>query len=177
MGDETFRAGSAIPKAAIGLLVACLLAAACGTGTEAESQAPRPADATFCPRVVLAPVPDRFARTDEVTRNLGSGLFGRSIVYSDGARTITVHVGYDALDAFEDIDFEGEGEGAGEGERIGGREFVVVESQALRGGAVVRAGTVELTELEGECRGVTVISNGVSAEEHLEVLGRLAVAD
>lgn len=59
----------------------------------------------FCPRYEPTVLPPNFTLRRRDTRNLGDGVIGRSYVYSDGVRTLELHVGFEALDIYEDLDF------------------------------------------------------------------------
>jgi hypothetical protein len=59
----------------------------------------------FCSRYEPTTLPPGFELLRRDTRNLGDSTIGRSYVYGDGTRTIEFHVGYKALDQYEDLDF------------------------------------------------------------------------
>lgn len=59
----------------------------------------------FCSRYEPTALPPGFELLRRDTRNLGDSRIGRSYVYGDGSRTIEFHVGYEALEQYEDLDF------------------------------------------------------------------------
>jgi hypothetical protein len=78
-------------------------------GSEATEQERQPlnevATPDLCPRYEPTVLPPRFTLRKRETRNLGNGTMGRSYTYSDGVRTVELHVGFEALDIYEDLDF------------------------------------------------------------------------
>lgn len=80
----------------------------------------------LCPQVSLRDPARRFALVDAELPNLGGNVMGRSLTYRDGPRRLSVNVGFDILDALEDLDFETTGS-----LRIGGRDVVLLASDAL----------------------------------------------
>jgi hypothetical protein len=78
-------------------------------GAEAGEQEARPPDEVaapdFCPRYVPTHLPAGFALRRRDTRNLGGDTIGRSYVYGAGSQTVEIHVGFEALDLYEDLDF------------------------------------------------------------------------
>lgn len=63
------------------------------------------ATSDFCPRYEPTVLPPNFTLNKRDTRNLGDGTIGRSYVYGDGDRAVELHVGFEALDLYEDLDF------------------------------------------------------------------------
>jgi hypothetical protein len=102
------RVGLAITAVACALLIFAL-SRVFEFGAEATQQDEDPpseiAADEFCPRHEPSQLPSGFTLRRRETRNLGGGTFGRSYVYGDGTRSVEVHVGFEALDLYEDLDF------------------------------------------------------------------------
>ena len=100
-------------RAASILLVACALfvfamVRVIAFGTEATEQDREPLNTVATPDFAPATSPRYCRRTSRCageTRNLGNGTLGRSYTYGDGARAVELHVGFEALDIYEDLDF------------------------------------------------------------------------
>jgi hypothetical protein len=102
------RVGLAILVVGCALLVfAIVRVVAFGSeATEQDRQPPsEPAAADFCPRYEPTVLPPNFTLRKRETRNLGNDTIGRSYTYGDGDRAVEVHVGFEALDIYEDLDF------------------------------------------------------------------------
>jgi hypothetical protein len=78
-------------------------------GSEATEQERQPLDEVatpdFCPRYEPTVLPPGFTPRKRETRNLGNGTMGRSYTYGDGVHAVEIHVGFEALDIYEDLDF------------------------------------------------------------------------
>jgi hypothetical protein len=78
-------------------------------GSEGTQQEREPlndvATPDFCSRYEPTVLPSGFALRKRETRNLGSGTIGRSYTYGDGTRAVEIHVGFEALEIYEDLDF------------------------------------------------------------------------
>src|SRR5919108_4745751 len=69
----------------------------------------RPDSWILCPKLVLAPGTGA-KLLDRRLRNLGGHVLGETRRYAVGARSrFEIHVGYEALEPYEDIDFERRG--------------------------------------------------------------------
>jgi hypothetical protein len=75
-----------------------------GTSGERE-RVPQSSAPDFCPRYAPSTLPPGFVLRSRAIRNLGNDTMGRSYIYGNGRQTIEIHVGFDALDLYEDLDF------------------------------------------------------------------------
>jgi hypothetical protein len=161
------RAGVAILLVAAALLafVVVRLIGFAGAGEQAErgEGVPELATPDFCGRYEATRLPSGFTLRRRDTRNLGEGTIGRSSVYSDGLRGLEVHIGYDALDEYEDLDFT--------------EQEVVVDGQsrtlhvpgALGSGGFLAVSWDEERE-SARCKTLTVIGRRLSEAELLDVV-------
>ncbi len=139
-----------------------------GTGSKPAKSgfepSPSPSQSHFrsCKATVSA-LPAGFVLRDRSTRNLGSGVMGQSVTYGGGGRSVQVHIGFDGLDAADDLDFEIIGEAL-----IGRREVEVLVAQSL---PTILAATWEEPGLVPPCNEMTVMSRGFSQDELLVVVG------
>jgi hypothetical protein len=102
--------------------------------------------------------------TKRQRRNLGGNVMGESITYSDGTRKATLHIGYDALGAAEDIDLT-ETDTA----FVGGRDFTLLQSKPLPDIWAATAQTGFLTP----CDTVTLFTTGFGEPDLVAFLSRL----
>jgi hypothetical protein len=128
------------------------------TGTPAV---PRGGRFRFC-EARLRPPP--LPITKRQRRNLGGNVMGESITYSEGARKLTLHIGYDALGAAEDIDLAEE-----DSAFVGGRDFTLLQSKPLPDIWAATAQTGYLTP----CDTVTLFTIGFGEPDLIAFLGRL----
>lgn len=143
-----------------------LAAAACG-GQERPETTTTTTDGSFrfCPRLSVqrGALPPRMEQRDSSLENLGGNLMGRTVTYGDGRRQATVSVGFDALDTYEDLDFEGRQR------RIGERDVTVLVPTAISTGTL-RAATWEEAGLEPPCNAVTVVTKSLREGELLRLV-------
>ena len=129
---------------------------------------PRPALSTFCPKLALD------GRTgaqlvDKELRNLGGGLMGESRLYRWNGKTLELHVGFEALEAYEDLDFLARGTVT-----LNGHLFKVSRSLALS--YPLWAATFDLDSGPDRCREVTVIGHGYKEQRFRELLAAIELA-
>jgi hypothetical protein len=136
-----------------------------GSDPEPPGASTRSADATFCPKVSLASQAgmDFF---DHQLRNLGHGLMGESRIYRGDEGTLEIHVGYDALEAYEDLDFLARGTLV-----LAGRKFEL--SRAVAVSFPFWAAIFDLGRGPHRCRQVTVIGRHLKERRFLALLGAL----
>lgn len=159
--------------------LAVLIALGVGAGllvfalTRGDSEPPgastRPAGSSFCAKVSLA------ARSgmqfyDHQLRNLGGGLMGESRFYRARGEMFEIHVGFEALEAFEDLDFLARGTAV-----IDGREFTL--SQAVAVNFPFWAATFDLGLGPEGCREVTIIGRPVRERRFRSLLGLLTMPE
>jgi hypothetical protein len=138
-----------------------------GGEPEPPGASTRSAASTFCPKVSLGP------RTgmgfyDHQLRNLGGGLMGESRFYRGEAETFEIHVGFDALEAYEDLDFLSRGTSV-----VGGRKFKL--SQAVAVNFPFWAATFDLGFGPKGCREVTIIGRPVKERRFRVLLSVLKI--
>jgi hypothetical protein len=124
----------------------------------------------FCPRYDATTLPPQFVLRSRMTRNLGNDLMGRSYVYGDGRRAVEVHVGFDALDLYEDLDFVGRPVAAG------GVERTLHVPSSLGGGGFL-ALTWDEPDEEGMCAELTLIGRRLDEPMLLDVAAGLRRVD
>jgi hypothetical protein len=136
-----------------------------GSDSEPPGASTRTADATFCPKVSLA---SRAGMEffDHQLRNLGHGLMGESRIYQGDGGTLEIHVGYEALEAYEDLDFLARGTIV-----LAGRKFEL--SQAVGVSFPFWAAIFVLGRGPDGCRQVTVIGRGLKERRFRALLGAL----
>jgi hypothetical protein len=120
----------------------------------------------FCPRYDATRLPPQFVLRSRTTRNLGNEVMGRSYVYGDGRRAVEVHVGFDALDLYEDLDFVGRPVDAGGVDRT-----LHVPSSLGSGGFLGL--TWDEPDEEGPCAELTLIGRRVDQSTLLDVAAGL----
>lgn len=139
--------------------------------TRGDSEPPgastRSAASSFCPKVSLA------ARSgmqfyDHQLRNLGGGLMGESRFFRARGEMFEIHVGFEALEAFEDLDFLARGTSV-----IDRREFAL--SQAVAVNFPFWAATFDLGFGPEGCREVTIIGRPVREQRFRSLLGLLTI--
>jgi hypothetical protein len=162
------RVGVAIVVVACAVLVLTLLRffAFGAEATEQEANPPSEIAAPeFCPRYVPTHLPPGFALRKRETRNLGGDTIGRSYVYGAGSQTLEIHVGFEALDLYEDLDFV-QHEAVADGER----RTVHVPSALSSGFLAV---TWEDPDSEPPCSGITLIGRRLDEATLLNVAAGL----
>lgn len=153
-----------VAVAVVMLLFACARIVGFADSSRDQTQEPVPELRTpdFCPKYEATRLPAGFELRSRATRNLGNDTIGRSYVYGDGQRAIEVHVGFDALDLYEDLDFvEHEVEVAGEP-----RTLHVPRSL---GGSGFLGLTWETDGTEGACGELTLIARRLDRETLFDI--------
>lgn len=128
----------------------------------------RPSAFRACPKASAGALPPGFVPKDRLLRNLGDNIMGHSIIYRSGVRQVSVHVGYDAVDPLEDVDFV---------ERpavVGGRRVTILTPGALPKGRL-RVASWEDVRLSPSCRRLTVIASSLTEREFLGVVAGVEV--
>jgi hypothetical protein len=120
----------------------------------------------FCPRYEATTLPPQFVLRSRTTRNLGNDVIGRSYVFGDGRQAIEVHVGFDALDLYEDLDF------VGRPVESGGVDRTLQVPTSLGSGGFLGLTWDEPGE-EGPCAELTLIGRRVEESTLLEVAAGL----
>jgi hypothetical protein len=152
------------------LLVACALfvfamVRVIAFGSEATEQDREPlntvATPDFCPRYEPTVLPPNFTLRRRETRNLGDGTLGRSYTYGDGVRAVELHVGFEALDIYEDLDFV-EHEVV-----VGGIPRTVHVPQAINSGFLGVAWNDPLESLP--CAQITLLGRRLDEQTMLEI--------
>jgi hypothetical protein len=163
------RAGLIIVAVATAVLIYALVRIADfgAEGSARERDAlPQASAPEFCPRYEATTLPPQFVLRSRMTRNLGNEVMGRSYVYGDGRRTVEVHVGFDALDLYEDLDF------VGRPVESGGVERTLHEPTSLGSGGFLGLTWDEPGE-EGPCAEVTLIARRLDEPTLLDVAAGL----
>lgn len=106
---------------------------------------------------------------DKELRNLGENVMGRSIEYTGGRQRVWVAVGFDVLDALEDLDFTEETTSI-----VGGRR-VTISTTDIISAHRLRAGTWEDTRFEPPCDQFTVVAWNVGERSFLDIVGGVEV--
>jgi hypothetical protein len=157
----------------VGLALAGLAALGYAAGREAKTSQPdeppvpqREARYHFC-KVRVGPLPTGLALRGRQLRNLGGNVMGESITYTGGGRKLQVHIGYDALDAADDLDFQERGFAYRRG-----RSFTLFRSAGLPS---IRAGYSEDAGPQPPCNLLTVFTTRFSPAELRRVLGAVQV--
>jgi hypothetical protein len=132
---------------------------------------PRPRPATFrvCQGVSVGGLPKGLVLVERDLRNLGENVMGRSIQYSAGLRRVWVGVGYEVLDALEDLDFTQESTSD-----VRGRPVKISETDILSGHRL-RAGVWEDERFQSPCDEFTVVTWNLSTKEFHRVLRSIEV--
>jgi len=112
--------------------------------------APGPAGYRVCPRANLAAA--GFEPRNRTLRNLGGRVQGHSTDYGTGVDAISAHVGYDALDALEDLDLERVEVG------VLGRRVALLSGGALQSRAPVGVAQWEEPTFPERCQLITLIA-------------------
>lgn len=163
------RAGLIIVGIATVLLIYALVRitdfGAEGTARERD-RLPEASAPDFCPRYDATTLPPQFVLRTRIVRNLGNDVMGRSYVYGDGRRAVEVHVGFDALDLYEDLDFVGRPVDSGGVDRT-----LHVPSSLGSGGFLGL--TWDEPDEEGPCAELTLIGRRVDQSTLLDVAAGL----
>lgn len=131
---------------------------------------PRPASFRVCQGVTVEAVPEGLVLVKRDLRNLGENVMGRSIQYSSGLRRVWVGVGYEVLDALEDLDFTQESTSNVRGRRVKISVTDILSDHRLR------AGVWEDKRFRAPCDEFTVVAWNLSTREFLDVLRGIEVA-
>jgi hypothetical protein len=126
---------------------------------------PRTAGAVFCPKVLLGPQAG-LPIADRQLRNLGEGLMGETVTYRVGEGIFEIHVGFEAFEALEDLDFTPQGIVS-----LGGRRFEL--SKAAGVPKPLWAATFDLGRGPEGCREVTLIGDNVEGGRFRTLLAAL----
>ena len=121
----------------------------------AAAEPPRPAAFRFCPPVTVQAVD--LPLTDAALRNLGGNVMGRSATYGEAERQVQIHVGFDALEALEDLDLSPL---TGSGPVV-----TLLEGRALAGITPLLAATWTDPGRTAPCGRVTMVSSGLTQVE------------
>ena len=133
------------------------------------SPRPRPAPFRFCPDVSVGGLPGEVVLKDKELRNLGENVMGRSIQYTGGRQRVWVAVGYDVLDALEDLDF------TEETNSIVGEHMVTISTTDILSAHRLKAGTWADTRFESPCDQFTVVAWNLGEKAFLAVVGGVKV--
>jgi hypothetical protein len=138
-----------------------------GGDSEPPNASTRSAASSFCPKASLAPGA-RMEFYDHLLRNLGGGLMGESRYYRGQGQTLDIHVGFDILEVYEDLDFLAQGTSV-----IRGRKFELSKSVGVN--APFWAAAADLGRGPESCRNVTIVGRGrgMKAERFRDLLGEL----
>lgn len=128
------------------------------------SPSPRPIAFSFCPDIFVKPPPKGLILRNRELHNLGGNVMGRSLQFSAGPRRVWVAVGFDVLDALEDLDFTEESTAEVNGRRVRISATDVLSGHRLRGG------TWEDSRFESPCDEFTVVAWNVNQKEFLRLL-------
>lgn len=163
MGRGRLTGFLVLAAGAVVLLVVVLAAAnqpSSRGGDGAGSQ--RPAQFDLC-RVKVGYLPAGFSQRDSTLRNLGNGLMGRSLAYGLRDRSVQVHIGYDALDAAEDLDMK-----LLRTTDVRGRTVTLFRADAVPS---IMAATWDEGGLIDPCSKLTVFGRHITEAELLAVVG------
>ena len=100
-------------------------------------------------------------------RNLGGNMMGESVSYKAFDRSVRVHIGYDALDAADDLDLVDQGTVT-----VDGRDFKLLQSGPLP--RIWAANSVD-SGLIPPCNELTVFATGFDRSEVVALTGELRV--
>src|SRR5919109_2205152 len=146
-----------LPLVAVGVLL-YVFSATRSTGGPPPGPT-RPDSWILCPKLVLASSA-KAKLLDRRLRNLGGHVLGETRRYAAGPRwRFEVHVGHEALEPYEDIDFEPRGTIV-----AGERNFSLVSAAAL--GDRFWAATFELERAPECCRDVTILGRDSRLKAH-----------
>lgn len=130
--------------------------------TQTQEPIPEARVPDLCPKYTATRLPPKFVLRSRAIRNLGNETMGRSYVYGDGRRSVEVHVGFDALDLYEDLDF------VQHAVEVGGKPRTLHVPGSLGG-----RGFLGLTwDAEGEhgaCAELTLIGRRLDRQTFLEI--------
>jgi hypothetical protein len=128
-----------------------------GGDSEPPGASTRSAASTFCPKVSLGPQAG-MEFYDHLLRNLGGGLMGESRYYRGQGQTLDIHVGFNVLEVYEDLDFLARGTSV-----IRGRKFELSKSAGVN--APFWAAASDLGRGPESCRDVTIVGRGGGMNE------------
>jgi len=94
---------------------------------------------------------------DRQTVNRGDNLMGIHVEYGDGTAVFSVDVGFDRLDALEDVDFQTYGIGV-----LGGRRVEVVRSTVFAAGGPLWGASWTEKGADPGCAEVTAVGREMS---------------
>ena len=149
----------------LGLIAAGILYLSTRRGEGVPPASPRPALSTICPKLTLRHNVGA-QLVDYQLRNLGGGLFGESRLYQVNGRRFELHVGFDALEEYDDLDFLSRG-----AVTLGGRQFDVSRSVALN--YSLWAATFQLDTGPERCREATAIGRGFTEQRFHALLAAI----
>jgi hypothetical protein len=151
------------------VLLIVVLAAAGQPSSRGGDSASSQRDARFdlC-RVKVGYLPAGFSQRDSTLRNLGNGVMGRSLAYGHRNRSAQVHMGYDALDAAEDLDIK-----LLRTTDVSGRTVEVYQAAAVPS---ILAATWEEGGLVQPCSKLTVFGRHLTEAELLAVVDGVSAA-
>jgi hypothetical protein len=124
--------------------------------------------ALTCPRLVPTNLEAGLARVATETQNLGDGVFGKSIIYSDGVREVSFHIGYEVIEKLEDLDFD---QRPG---RIASRDVTIYDAKSLPPGSMVAA-EWSIDEGPEQCSLVTVVARNFTRAEFERFVSNLEI--
>lgn len=130
---------------------------------------PRPASFRVCQGVSVEALPEGLVLVKRDLQNLGENVMGRSIQYSGGLRRVWVGVGYEVLDALEDLDFTQESTSNVRGRRV------KISTTDILSGHRLRAGVWEDERFQAPCDEFTIVTWNLSTKEFLNVLRGIEV--
>jgi hypothetical protein len=138
-----------------------------GSDPEPPNATTRSATSSFCPKVSLAHGAG-MEFYDHLLRNLGAGLMGESRYYRGQGQTLDIHVGFDVLEVYEDLDFLAQGTSV-----IRGRKFELSKSAGVN--ASFWAAVSDLRRGPESCRRVTIVGRGggMNAKRFRDLLATL----
>jgi hypothetical protein len=156
--------GFALLGAGAIVLVLVVLAAADQTSSTDSRNGYLPRDSGFdvC-QLGVRRLPPGFVQRDRTRRNLGNNVMGQSLAYGARERSVQVHIGYDALDAAEDLDMI-----LVRTVDVRRREVDVFRADAVPS---ITAATWEEEGLVAPCSELTVFARRLTQDELLAVVG------
>jgi hypothetical protein len=145
------------------VMLVVVLATADQTSSDTSRNGYLPRDAGFdiC-RIAARRLPAGFVERDRTRRNLGNSTMGQSIAFGALRRSVQVHIGYDALDAAEDLDMVHV-----RTVPIRDREVDVFRAKAIPS---ILAATWEEEGIVAPCSDVTVFARRLTEQELLDVV-------
>ena len=162
------RLGPALVVALVAAVAVSWVRASHGPEPARARRPPAPGNAyRSCPRLsVSAP---GFALTDSALLNLGGHLLGRSSTYRDGSRSLSLHVGEDAIEAIDDLELVGESIPAGE------RSVTLLRADAPGPGHPLLAARWQERGVPAPCRSAALVGRNVSDAEILDAVAGIVV--